>query len=149
MTTVPESVITFWSRLMSLTTEAEETPETSQRFSKAEQSHLLPPSSWQQQTTGLCSVRKSNPYESLTHLLKIPLSRFRLIAYNEFGRSRPSEAATYCTQGTVPQQPEPPGLKEATKSSLHLVSPLGRVSLSIIIGQQLQMNSDQSFKAKH
>ena len=47
--------------------------------------------------------------------------RFRLIAVNELGRSQPSEAVTIYTQGSVPPQPQPPGLKEATKSSLHLV----------------------------
>ena len=44
-----------------------------------------------------------------------------MIAYNELGRSRPSEAVIYSTQGTVPPTPQAPGLKEATKSSLHLV----------------------------
>ena len=47
--------------------------------------------------------------------------RFRLLAVNELGRSRPSEVVTYTTQGTAPMQPQPAGLKEATKSSLHLV----------------------------
>ena len=47
--------------------------------------------------------------------------RFRVYAVNELGRSRPSEVVTFTTQGTAPIQPQPPGLKEATKSSLHLV----------------------------
>ena len=47
--------------------------------------------------------------------------RFRLIAENELGRSRTSEIVAFQTQGTAPPKPQPPGLKEATKSSLHLV----------------------------
>ncbi len=39
---------------------------------------------------------------------------------NEHGRSRPSEVATLSTQGSAPPAPQPPGLQEATKASLHL-----------------------------
>ena len=47
--------------------------------------------------------------------------KFRLIAENELGRSRPSEIVAFQTQGTAPPKPQPPGLKEAAKSTLHLV----------------------------
>eukprot|EP00095_Tigriopus_kingsejongensis_P003703 maker-scaffold382_size189932-snap-gene-0.26 protein:Tk03703 transcript:maker-scaffold382_size189932-snap-gene-0.26-mRNA-1 annotation:"fibronectin type-iii domain-containing protein 3a" len=47
--------------------------------------------------------------------------RFRLCAVNELGRSQYSEGIVFSTQGTAPSQPQPPGLREATKSSLHLV----------------------------
>ncbi|QQP54311.1 Uncharacterized protein FKW44_007105, partial [Caligus rogercresseyi] len=47
--------------------------------------------------------------------------RFRLLAVNEFGASRPSEAILVITQGAPPPKPLPPGLSEASKSSLHLL----------------------------
>ena len=58
---------------------------------------------------------------TVTKLQAATSYRFRLVAVNDFGRSRPSDVVTFSTQGTVPPQPQPPGLKEATKSSLHLV----------------------------
>ena len=58
---------------------------------------------------------------NITKLQSSTSYRFRLHAVNELGRSRPSEVVTYTTQGTAPMQPQQPGLKEATKSSLHLV----------------------------
>ncbi len=59
---------------------------------------------------------------NLTKLKTSTFYRFRLIAINELGRSQPSEVVTFATQGSAPPQPQPPGLKEATKSSLHLVN---------------------------
>ncbi|CAB4059245.1 unnamed protein product [Lepeophtheirus salmonis] len=47
--------------------------------------------------------------------------RFRLIAVNEFGQSRPSETIIAITQGAAPSKPVAPGLMEATKSSLDLL----------------------------
>lgn len=58
---------------------------------------------------------------NVTKLLSSTSYRFRLIAENELGRSRQSEIVAFQTQGTAPPKPQPPGLREATKSSLELV----------------------------
>jgi hypothetical protein len=43
------------------------------------------------------------------------------LQYNELGASRPSEVVSFSTQGSAPPAPLAPELREATKSSLHLV----------------------------
>ena len=58
---------------------------------------------------------------NMTKLQSSTTYRFRLIAESELGRSRPSEIVAFQTQGTAPPKPCEPGLREATKSSLHLV----------------------------
>ena len=58
---------------------------------------------------------------NMTKLQSSTVYRFRLIAENELGLSKPSEVVAFQTQGTAPPKPQPPGLNEATKSSLHLV----------------------------
>jgi len=47
--------------------------------------------------------------------------KFRLIAVNELGKSRPSEITTYTTQGSAPSQPLPPSQAETTESSMRLL----------------------------
>lgn len=47
--------------------------------------------------------------------------KFRLIAVNEHGKSRPSELACYSTHGSAPSQPVPPSLADITQSSLRLL----------------------------
>ena len=47
--------------------------------------------------------------------------KFRLIAVNELGKSRPSELACYTTQGSAPSQPIHPSLADVTESSLRLL----------------------------
>ena len=47
--------------------------------------------------------------------------KFRLVAVNELGRSRPSELACYTTQGSAPSQPLPPSVAEVTECSLRLL----------------------------
>ena len=47
--------------------------------------------------------------------------KFRLVAVNELGRSRPSELATFTTQGSAPSQPVAPSAAEITESSLRLL----------------------------
>ena len=47
--------------------------------------------------------------------------KFRLIAVNELGKSRPSEITTFTTQGSAPSQPQPPcQADETTESSMRL-----------------------------
>lgn len=58
---------------------------------------------------------------NVTKLKSATTYRFRILAVNEIGCSRPSETVAFSTQGTAPPTPQPPGLREATKSSLHLV----------------------------
>lgn len=47
--------------------------------------------------------------------------KFRLIAVNELGKSRPSEIASFTTQGSAPSQPVPPSVAEITESTLRLL----------------------------
>ena len=47
--------------------------------------------------------------------------KFRLIAVNELGKSRPSEITTFTTQGSAPSQPLPPSQAETTESSMRLL----------------------------
>ena len=47
--------------------------------------------------------------------------KFRLIAVNEHGKSRPSELACFSTNGSAPTQPLPPSLAETSTSSLRLL----------------------------
>lgn len=47
--------------------------------------------------------------------------KFRLAAINEIGKSIYSDVVTYWTSDNPPQQPNPPVLKEASTSSLHLL----------------------------
>ena len=47
--------------------------------------------------------------------------KFRVIAVNELGKSRPSELVCFTTQGSAPSQPLPPSLAEITESSLRLL----------------------------
>jgi len=47
--------------------------------------------------------------------------KFRLIAVNELGKSRPSEIATFYTQGSPPSQPLHPSVAEITESTFRLL----------------------------
>lgn len=47
--------------------------------------------------------------------------KFRLVAVNELGKSRPSEIATFTTQGSSPGQPVPPSVAEITESTMRLL----------------------------
>ena len=47
--------------------------------------------------------------------------KFRLIAVNEFGKSRPSELACFSTNGSAPSQPLPPSVAEISQSTLRLL----------------------------
>ena len=47
--------------------------------------------------------------------------KFRLLAVNELGKSRPSEIATFYTQGSPPSQPLPPSVAEITESTFRLL----------------------------
>jgi hypothetical protein len=47
--------------------------------------------------------------------------KFRLIAVNELGKSRPSELACFSTNGCAPSQPQSPSLAETSQSSLRVL----------------------------
>lgn len=85
---------------------------------------------------------------NVTKLANSTAYRFRLIAENELGRSRPSEVVAFQTQGTAPPKPQPPGLHEATKSSLHLVWPKRPTDSEFILQMDDQI-SGYGFLAVH
>lgn len=85
---------------------------------------------------------------NVTKLANSTAYRFRLIAENELGRSRPSEVVAFQTQGTAPPKPQPPGLQEATKSSLHLVWSKRLADAEFIL-QMDDMISGYGFLAVH
>lgn len=71
--------------------------------------HFVPIYTGRAKTYNVPKLQSSTPY------------KFRLIAVNELGRSRPSEIVMFTTQGSPPSQPVPPEVADVTVSAMRLL----------------------------